>query len=119
MKRLLIALTAAAALLPVSARSDNHTSHPGYPITPVAFTSVKVSGPFWGARMEASRNVTIPLAFSKCEENERYANFDRAASPSNTYKVEGFPFDHTDVYKTIEGAAYRLSNYPAKNWRLM
>lgn len=114
MKKLLIALTAATALLPASAKPNDHTSHPGYPITPVAFTSVKVSGPFWGARMEASRNVTIPLAFNKCEENKRYVNFDRAASPSDTYKVDGFPFDDTDVYKTIEGAAYRLSNYPDK-----
>ena len=71
MKKLLIALTAATALLPASAKPNDHTSHPGYPITPVAFTSVKVSGPFWGARMEASRNVTIPLAFNKCEENKR------------------------------------------------
>lgn len=86
----------------------------GYPYTPVPFTSVHVSGPFWGARLEASRNVTIPLAFAKCEENERYANFVRAAHPSDEYKVEGFSFDDTDVYKTIEGAAYRLSNFPDK-----
>lgn len=85
-----------------------------YPYSPVPFTSVKVSGPFWGSRLEASRNVTIPLAFQKCEENERYANFVRAANPSNEYKVEGYPFDDTDVYKTIEGAAYRLSNFPDK-----
>lgn len=90
------------------------TSYPGYPISPVPFTSVHVSGPFWGARLEASRNVTIPLAFGKCEENERYANFVRAANPSEEYKVEGFSFDDTDVYKTIEGAAYRLHNYPDK-----
>ena len=83
-----------------------------YPITPVPFTAVHISGPFWGARMEASRNVTIPLAFGKCEENERYANFVRAAHPSESYKVEGFSFDDTDVYKTIEGAAYRLHNFP-------
>lgn len=95
-----------AALMAASAMS--------YPYSPVPFTSVKVSGPFWGNRLEASRNVTIPLAFQKCEENERYENFVRAAHPSSEYKVEGFPFDDTDVYKTIEGAAYRLSNYPDK-----
>ena len=40
----------------------------GYPISPVPFTSVKVvENSFWGQRLEASRNVTIPLAFSKCE----------------------------------------------------
>lgn len=85
-----------------------------YPITPVPFTAVKVSGDFWGARMEASREVTIPLAFGKCEENRRYENFVRATHPSDGYKVDGFPFDDTDVYKTIEGAAYRLSSFPDK-----
>ena len=38
----------------------------GYPITPVPFTSVKVTDQFWGQRLKASREVTIPLAFSKC-----------------------------------------------------
>ncbi len=86
----------------------------GYPYSPVPFTSVKVYGPFWGSRLEASRSVTIPLAFQKCEENNRYENFIRAAHPSDSNKVEGYSFDDTDVYKTIEGAAYRLSNFPDK-----
>ena len=30
------------------------------------------------------------------------------------YKVEGFSFDDTDVYKTIEGASYSLQTYPDK-----
>ena len=110
MKKTLITVLAAGMALGASAVSNA----PGYPISPVPFTSVHVSGPFWGDRIEASRNVTIPLAFEKCEENERYANFDRAAHPSESYKVEGFSFDDTDVYKTIEGASYRLHNYPDK-----
>ena len=41
----------------------------GYPISPVPFTAVKVSpGTFWGQRLEASRNTTVPLAFSKCAQ---------------------------------------------------
>lgn len=110
MNKISAAILAGAIALGAAAE----TSYPGYPISPVPFTSVHVSGPFWGARLEASRNVTIPLAFGKCEENERYANFVRAAHPSEEYKVEGFSFDDTDVYKTIEGAAYRLHNYPDK-----
>lgn len=69
---------------------------------------------FWGQRLQASREVTIPLAFSKCEETGRYENFVKAAHPSDTYKVEGFSFDDTDVYKTIEGASYSLQTYPDK-----
>ena len=86
----------------------------GYPIDPVPFTSVKVTDNFWGQRFQASREVTIPLAFSKCEETGRYENFVKAAHPSDTYKVEGFSFDDTDVYKTIEGASYSLQTYPDK-----
>ena len=91
----------------------------GYPITPVPFTQVKVApGTFWGQRLEASRKVTIPLAFSKCEETGRYKNFENAAAhlkdPSKVFKVNGvgFSFDDTDPYKTLEGAAYILQTYP-------
>ncbi len=93
----------------------------GYPITPVPFTAVKVTpGTFWGQRLEASRNVTIPLAFSKCESEGRYQNFEHAAEhlkdPSKTFKVNGvgYSFDDTDPYKTLEGAAYILQTYPDK-----
>lgn len=90
----------------------------GYPITPVPFTSVKVAPEtFWGQRLQASREVTIPLAFSKCESEGRYRNFENAAkqmaSPTNLgFKVGGYSFDDTDVYKTIEGASYLLQTYP-------
>jgi len=93
----------------------------GYPINPVPFTSVKVTPTsFWGQRLEASRKVTIPLAFSKCESEGRYKNFDNAAAhlkdPSKVFKVNGvgYSFDDTDPYKTLEGAAYILQTYPDK-----
>jgi len=86
----------------------------GYPITPVSFTAVRVTDAFWGQRLKASREVTIPLAFSKCEETGRYKNFVMAAHPSESYKFEGFPFDDTDVYKTIEGASYSMQTFPNK-----
>ncbi|MTK53984.1 glycoside hydrolase family 127 protein [Paludibacter sp.] len=86
----------------------------GYPITPVPFTAVKVNDAFWGQRLKASREVTIPLAFSKCEETGRYTNFIKAAHPSDTIKVGGFSFDDTDVYKTIEGASYSMQTFPYK-----
>jgi DUF1680 family protein len=100
------------------------TAQSGYPITPVPFTSVKVtSGTFWGQRLEASRNTTIPLAFSKCESEGRYKNFENAAQhlkdPSKVFKVNGvgYSFDDTDPYKTIEGASYILQTYPDKKLR--
>lgn len=93
----------------------------GYPIEQVPFTSVKVApDTFWGQRLKASREVTIPLAFSKCEETGRYNNFSNAAAhmkdPNKVFKVNGvgFSFDDTDPYKTIEGASYLLQTYPDK-----
>jgi DUF1680 family protein len=89
----------------------------GYPIDPVPFTQVKVADGFWGQRLQASREVTIPLAFSKCEETGRYDNFVKAARQMHSetnlgYEVGGFSFDDTDVYKTIEGASYVLQTQP-------
>ncbi len=99
--------------------SDASVSQSGsYPISPVPFTSVRITpDSFWGQRLEASRNVTVPLAFSKCEETGRYRNFEIAAAQlrganTDTVKVEGFSFDDTDVYKTIEGCSYLLQTYP-------
>lgn len=91
---------------------ETRKSGSGYPVTPVSFTNVHVSGGFWAERLSAAREVTIPLAFSKCESEGRYDNFVRAASPDTSYVVGGFPFDDTDVYKTIEGASYSLQTYP-------
>ena len=36
----------------------------GYPITPVPFTATHVTGGFWKQRLDACRDVTVPLAFS-------------------------------------------------------
>ena len=114
MKKLLVTALLTATVAGGTAQVKNQ-SH-GYPIDPVPFTSVKVTDSFWGQRLNASREVTIPLAFSKCEETGRYTNFVNAAHPSDTIKVGGLAFDDTDVYKTIEGASYLLQTYPDKNW---
>ena len=109
MKKRVMTFVAACLALSVCAQKNGHT---GYPITPVPFTAVKVNDAFWGQRLKASREVTIPLAFSKCEETGRYKNFEMAANPGPHNKVTGFSFDDTDVYKTIEGASYLLQTYP-------
>lgn len=111
--KVLTTLLLAVSLVP-SIQAQQKTPAHGYPIDPVPFTSVKVTDSFWGQRLDASRKVTIPLAFSKCEETGRYDNFVKAAHPSDTIKVGGLAFDDTDVYKTIEGASYLLQTYPDK-----
>ena len=84
----------------------------GYAYNGVPFTNVKVSPEsFWGQRLQAAREVTVPLAFSKCESEHRYKNFSMAAytlahpghpglsTPEwDVSKFMGFSFDDTDVY---------------------
>lgn len=112
MRQIIIPVLLAFCICKVVAQKKTESG--GYPITPVPFTSVKVTDSFWGQRLKASREVTIPLAFSKCEETGRYDNFVKAANPSCEYKVGGLSFDDTDVYKTIEGASYLMRTYPDK-----
>lgn len=94
-----------------------------YPIIPVPFTSVKLNDSFWSPRLHASRDVTIPLAFSKCEETGRYDNFTNAArhlaDPTKEFPDTAwtFSFDDTDPYKTIEGASYLLQTYPDATYK--
>ena len=120
-------ILAAAAIMPATAQKTKTLSN-GYPFSQVPFTSVKIAhDSFWGNRLQAAREVTIPLAFSKCETEHRYKNFEMAAytlqhpghkgletKEWNVSKFMGFSFDDTDVYKTIEGASYILQTYPDK-----
>ncbi|MBP9720113.1 MAG: glycoside hydrolase family 127 protein [Bacteroides sp.] len=112
MKKSLFTIILASATVLANAQKKHEQT--GYPVNPVPFTAVKVTDSFWGQRLNASREVTIPLAFSKCEETGRYLNFVRAAHPSDTITVGGLAFDDTDVYKTIEGASYSMQTYPNK-----
>src|SRR6266480_1950664 len=85
-----------------------------YPVTPVPFTAVHFTDAFWLPRIETNRTVSIPLAFQKCEETKRVYNFERAGAVLRGEKIAdktppGYPFDDTDLYKVIEGAAYTLS----------
>ena len=116
--------TASAITLCLGLIAAKKADKPSYPISNVPFTQVKVApNTFWGDRIRQSREVTIPLAFSKCQETDRYTNFEHAAAKmaetarddnSSNYRPTQFPFDDTDVYKTIEGASYLLQTYPDK-----
>ena len=125
MKRLTVMMLCMGIALTLQAKKEQVRTN-GYPISQVPFTAVKVTpNTFWGDRIRAAREVTIPLAFSKCEETHRYENFKMAAftlqhpgheglnTPKwDVAKFMGFSFDDTDVYKTIEGASYVLQTYP-------
>lgn len=79
-----------------------------YPLRPVSFTAVKMTDHFWRPRMETNRAVTIRHAFQKCEETGRIENFAIAGGLAQGEQQGSYPFDDTDLYKTLEGASYAL-----------
>jgi len=82
-----------------------------YTIKPVSFTKVKLDDSFWSPRIETNRTVTIPASFARCESTGRVKNFEMAAQKSGKFCTK-FPFDDTDIYKTIEGASFSLAVHP-------
>ena len=85
-----------------------------YPIQALDFTKVKLQDRFWMPRIETNRLVTIPASFARCESTGRVNNFLMAATKSGKFCTR-YPFDDTDIYKTIEGASFSLAmHYDAK-----
>ena len=81
-----------------------------YPIAPAVMTNVTVTGGFWLPRFETNRLVTVKTDFANCEK-ARIPNFRNAAA-HRWGSFKGIPFDDSDVYKVIEGAAYTLATHP-------
>lgn len=86
-----------------------------YPIQQVKLNNVELTDHFWLPKIRTIQEKTIRYAFDKCDSEGRMENFITAGNVirGGTGKVRGvMPFDDTDVYKTIEGAAYSLINAP-------
>ncbi|HEV8286043.1 MAG TPA: glycoside hydrolase family 127 protein [Chitinophagaceae bacterium] len=82
-----------------------------YPIKAVDFTKVKLTDNFWLPRIKTNHTVTIPASFERCDKTGRIKNFEMAAARSGKFCTI-YPFDDTDIYKTIEGASFSLSLFP-------
>ncbi len=104
-KALLVACCAVLPAIFVNAASKD------YPFAPVPFTAVKVQDGFWSPRFETNRQRTVWYDFQKCEETGRIDNFAKAGGLMKG-EFKGIPFDDSDVYKVIEGAAYVLAMQP-------
>lgn len=111
MKRLFLGLAICTSFLFTFAQKKD------YPITSVPFTSVKLTDKFWLPRIQTNHTVTIPASFERCETTGRVKNFEMAAARSGKFCTV-YPFDDTDVYKTIEGASFSLSLIPDKKLEL-
>ena len=79
-----------------------------YVIKPVPFYKVELKDKFWKPRVETVRTVTIPHTFQKNKETKRIKNFQVAAGTEQGNVCTVFPFDDSDVFKAVEGAAYSL-----------
>jgi DUF1680 family protein len=84
-----------------------------YAFRSVPFTSIKLTDNFWLPRIKTNHTVTIPASFERCDKTGRVKNFIMAAAHSGKFCTT-YPFDDTDIYKTIEGASFSLSLFPDK-----
>ncbi len=99
-------------LFSVLTACKNESEKAAYKIQGVPFNEVKISDGFWLPKIETNRTVTIPTSFEKCEENGRMDNFLIAGGKMEGPVIGKMPFDDSDVYKIIEGAAYSLTTIP-------
>lgn len=83
-----------------------------YPVSPVPFTSVALNDHFWLPRILTNTAVTIPIAFKQSEETGRIKNFEVAGGLADGSFCSIYPFDDSDVFKIMEGAAYSLMIQP-------
>jgi hypothetical protein len=104
MKKILLLLMASSGYMLYGQQND-------YPIHTVDFTQVRLTDNFWLPRIETNRTVTIPASFERCESTGRVKNFVMAAKKSGKFCTT-FPFDDTDIYKTLEGASFSLAVHP-------
>lgn len=84
-----------------------------YSFTAVPFTNVHLTDNFWLPRIKINHTVTIPASFERCEKTGRVKNFEMAADKTGKFCTI-YPFDDTDIYKTIEGASFSMSLFPDK-----
>lgn len=106
---------AVASALQLPAASD-------YPVQPVPFTDVRFTRGLLAARQATNNAVTLPFALDQCESSGRLKNFDlaaevmqRRAAGETDFQIKPptqYPFDDSDVYKALEGAAFCLSVEP-------
>lgn len=101
---------AGAAVLALAASAAAGAGGNDYPYRLPELTNATVTGGFWLPRVETNRTVTLKSDFKNCEA-ARIPNFRNAAA-RKWGSFKGIPFDDSDVYKVIEGAAYSLATNP-------
>jgi DUF1680 family protein len=101
MAKYLIAIIFLLHTLFISAQSNKPS--------PVPLKSVKTKQGFWHQRIESARTTTIPHVLHEIETSGRIDNFAVAGGLKQGV-FQGARFNDSDVFKTVEGAAYVLQN---------
>lgn len=83
-----------------------------YPIQPISFTQVQLTDDFWAPRLQIHQEKTLKYTLDQCEATGRINNFRRAAGQQEGDFCTQYPFDDSDVFKVLEGAAYSLQLSP-------
>ncbi len=84
----------------------------GYAIHPVGLKAVHLADKFWSPIIARDVTTTIPYVLTECAKEGRVDNFEIAAHLKTGKFCGVYPFDDSDVYKAIEGAAYSLMDHP-------
>jgi uncharacterized protein len=79
---------------------------------PVPLNAVTFEGGFWGPRVDANREVTLPIEYDQCKKTGRIDAFRLDWKPGKPRKPHQF-WD-SDVAKWLEAAAYSLTTHPDK-----
>ncbi|HLG40214.1 MAG TPA: beta-L-arabinofuranosidase domain-containing protein, partial [Chitinophagaceae bacterium] len=111
MKKIFICVTISCLIQNLFAQNKD------YAFRAVPFTNVKLTDNFWLPRIKTNHNITIPASFERCDKTGRIKNFVMAAEKNGKFCTT-YPFDDTDIYKTIEGASFSLSLFPDKKLEL-
>ena len=107
MRKFVVFVSAAVLLSACSSRQEESLKF----ITPVPFSQVQIRDAFWSPRLQAHKDVTLPLCIDQIEnQTGRIRNFENAAKGRGEHS--GIFFDDSDVYKALEGMAYSLQNHP-------
>ncbi|HPO16425.1 MAG TPA: glycoside hydrolase family 127 protein [Candidatus Hydrogenedentes bacterium] len=85
-----------------------------HPLNTVPFTDVKVLGGFWEPWITLTREKILPHNLAYCESEGKIDNF-RIAAGKKEGAFRGAPWEDSDVYKVIEGAAYCLMHQRDEN----
>jgi DUF1680 family protein len=112
MKNTLLLLFGIYSFLSCNKAEDKYAD---YPIQQIGLNQVELTDAFWLPKIQTVQKKTIQYAFDKCDTEGRFENFITAGKviKGEKGKTRGkMPFDDTDVYKTIEGAAYSLVSSP-------